>query len=537
MGWQLLDHTGLIWRFVPRSLWLVRRRGRGLRADRPRAIIFGGDRPPSRLPSELLGWQVDYYFSTKDTGAGPARRVANAIRGGAVSRVYIRTRWTAHSDQALIVGAAKGTEVEIKYMGPRRAGVVGEAPQPTLKSDTGEFLEAGTMSDRAVAELYVDSVTEMRVKLYRYRNNIGAFKPAQHRKLYPELGTMPDKDIAEKYGTHPANIGKIRRRRGIPRYTLPQDEFPEAGTMADTAVAELHDVAVWRVRQFRQKKNIPPFRKVPKPADYELAGEATDREAAELHGTSPSQIARVRRRKGLAPFRKPAKYNFPEAGILSDHLVAQIHNVTVHAVRHHRERENIPPAPKQPEYPEAGTMTDTAVAKLYGVHPGTIKRFRKIRGIPRFLVSYPEAGQMSDADVAEMYGVGPDAVLRYRTKAGIPLYRKIIYPEAGTMPDSDVARMYNVAPGTILGYRRLRNIPAWERYPEVGKVQDWVLAAHYGAANSTIGQYRNHRGIPPSKASFPEIGTMSDEDVGALYELPANMIRLIRERKGIPEFK
>jgi hypothetical protein len=171
----------------------------------------------------------------------------------------------------------------------------------------------------------------------------------------PELlGKMPDRELALKTGSRPATIGKIRRKAGIPAFTV----------RSPVRTPREHKPRQW----------------------HGMVGKMLDVEVARVAGVSPITVGAYRRQMGIARFSAtPAWHKL--VGTIPDTEVARVAGVTVKTVSMHRKRNNIPRPSShktEPWHALAGKTTDAEVARDVGLTSSAVGFYRRKMGIEAY---------------------------------------------------------------------------------------------------------------------------------------------------------
>lgn len=252
------------------------------------------------------------------------------------------------------------------------------------------------------------------------------------------LGTMPDKELAERLGLHHATVWRERTRQKRGAWTARQSAVtwtPEAlaqlGRVSDYQLALQLGVNSGVVRGKRCSLGIPSGsprpRRVWTEAEVTLLGTASDQEMAEQLGCTSSQIFHARKQRNILHFRPVhwADAVFQQLGVVPDTQIAQVAGISASAVWDERKRRGIPAARVSPWFDghlaELGTKPDSQIAKQHGVSIATVAKLRQAHGIPpntKRRAWRPEElellGKFSDAEVARRTG---------RTKSGVSMER------------------------------------------------------------------------------------------------------------------
>lgn len=139
----------------------------------------------------------------------------------------------------------------------------------------------------------------MSKKLDNCRNN---------KEFRNDLGKLPDKEVAEKYGVSVGFVMRFRQELGIPAKRV--HKFPEgielyAGKITDKAAAEILKCGIDRVFLYRLENNIKPCEKewiIPEEKkqqiinDYEQLG--TLQKVADKYGCTREWIRQILNKSG-----------------------------------------------------------------------------------------------------------------------------------------------------------------------------------------------------------------------------------------------
>lgn len=114
----------------------------------------------------------------------------------------------------------------------------------------------------------------------------GPPRPSKLDQYAPDLGRVPDREIAERAGVTPENVRTYRIRRGIPALWRGETAADLAGRMASRGGASAPSST-----RYQRRSKILPLR--------HLLGTVPDREVAEQAGVTPENVRTYRLRRGI----------------------------------------------------------------------------------------------------------------------------------------------------------------------------------------------------------------------------------------------
>lgn len=86
----------------------------------------------------------------------------------------------------------------------------------------------------------------------------GRWMQHDYGRVAARLGKVTDTSLALEVGAHPAAIGRLRRKLGIPRFDKLADALPWLGKVPDRELARRHGVSPQAVMRRRQGLGIKP---------------------------------------------------------------------------------------------------------------------------------------------------------------------------------------------------------------------------------------------------------------------------------------
>lgn len=338
--------------------------------------------------------------------------------------------------------------------------------------------------------------------------------PDQLKALLDEHGS--DHAVADVLGTSHNNVGKWRRKHGIPTAAAAGRQAPTKPELADpnrlaalidthrsdAAVAEALGVASTTVGYWRRKHGIEaagpghPVLADPSQLAALLAARGTAVAAADALGVSNATVSRWRRRHAEAATDDPETLKAIVDGAGSDRKAATVLRISPTSVRNLRLDLDVPPAGQQttadPNLADPDRLAelveqhgpDRAIAEVVGVAEGTVRRWRNEHGIDPSLPMTKAPDDLRDEDtlrqlvaehrtdraVAEAVGTKRETVLWWRQKYGIApgTATPKELEDADTLRDlvgkfrSDkaVAEQLDVAPTTVASWRHRHGIEA-----------------------------------------------------------------------------
>jgi hypothetical protein len=209
--------------------------------------------------------------------------------------------------------------------GGSRIRIEREGPANTTRWTDAMVRRLGKEADATAARRFGLSRTV--VAHERRRRGIAPFDPRRKpfvwtRRALALLGTMSDRDVGAELGVTHGTVGTKRRVLGIaPFHAPPHLKFVRAwrrreeallGTMSDRELAERLGCSTPAVSQRRRELGIPAFRPQAAPIRWtrrRLArlGKVSDESLAREMGVTMIAVNFKRRRLGIPPFREVGK--------------------------------------------------------------------------------------------------------------------------------------------------------------------------------------------------------------------------------------
>lgn len=235
---------------------------------------------------------------------------------------------------------------------------IGNAPKDEWMREVGveciEIMRLEKTEDDVNAELWwMDYMEFLGFDLLNvWRCDIGSKKLDLPDECVEKFGTVPDCELAEKYGVSTLTIWKKRNKAGVDPFTtkvdVPKECIEQLGEKPDTKLAEEFGITPSVVRKRREDRNIKPSREINLPDEcIKKMGKVSDKALAREYNVSPQTIGRRRKKKGISPFSQ--KIKLPEEC-----------------------------------YKKMGEKPDTVLAEKYDVAKTTIAKKRRKRGIQAF---------------------------------------------------------------------------------------------------------------------------------------------------------
>jgi len=224
-----------------------------------------------------------------------------------------------------------------------------------------------------------------------------------HSKVRPQLGTVPDAQIASRYNVCREAVSAIRRRANIPPFR-PQvpvkwaaDILIQLGTVPDSQLADKLRCSISSIARQRRLRDIPPLfqgnqhlRKILKPHQARRLGKVADATLAQQTHVSIAAIAVLRRAAQIPSHYKQRQHSIPETileqlGLHPDTTLAEMAQVSPLRIRHERRRRGIPPFQKRWAFEKIqhtlGKSTDAELAYQLGCTAPVVAAYRRSRGI------------------------------------------------------------------------------------------------------------------------------------------------------------
>lgn len=220
-----------------------------------------------------------------------------------------------------------------------------------------------------------------------------------------QIGSMSDKQLAEKLGVTPTTVGKRRRLLGIAAKVEPLSSIwtPELdalfSTTSNVEIASLLGISPPTVQRRRKILNIAPYVKNKRGSqDFlwsqdrdALLGTASDTKLAALWGVSRGVVRSRRIQKNIPAYKQTSRWT-PEMvallGTMSDAAIARKMGLDIQSVRMHRWTLRIPINNSvvwtQDMEALLGTMSDKQLAHELGLFTNVVRTRRKILEIPAF---------------------------------------------------------------------------------------------------------------------------------------------------------
>lgn len=323
------------------------------------------------------------------------------------------------------------------------------------------------------------------------------------RRLYRQLGKLPDAEIARRSGLSAKCVRTLRHAAGIEAFSVSNSYR-------------------WT------KKLIGRLGKVP---DLALQDE---------YGIPKDQLAKKRAELGIPAYRRPRKYPAslwrriePKLGVIPDGQIAEESGIPNSVIVNRRNELGIPVAPREDEWtPEQdaqlGDLPDWVIARQRGVTKGAVSaRRRKLQSSP-YREQHPRRlpdeaaallGKMSDGDLTRRFRIPRCFIKAERDRRGIP-------------PFMDKPEAVEWTPGMLL---------------ELGDAPDYLLAEEWEISSSSVSFKREQLGIEPyggpSKVAhqwtdqqIAMLGTDTDRAIGERIGLHASTVWRKRTILEIPAY-
>lgn len=412
-----------------------------------------------------------------------------------------------------------------------------------------------------------------------------------------ELGTVPDGELAERYGVPAYVVASARTLRGIAEPDSVYDELAREmpllverlGRAMDTELAAQFDLSVNRVFELRTHLAIPKFCVYTKLAHDtpDLAsklGTVSDSKLSKKYGISVDTLRGLRQHLGIKKKGSPADYRNVDPSILEmlrTRKLADVERVTkldTHTLRKIRDAWDIPAYAVGSLFTDEvdaalGTASDDELAKRFGIKLWQLTKRRIKLGIKRFENWMPEhialLGTDTDKAIALKLGVPLTAVFRKRTALNIParayayvgkpprLPRVKWTPEnialLGTDTDKAVAQALGTEVSSVRVKRRslkiapsAKAVSAKAVIPEhlvdqFNVMSDGAIATLTGHTQATISKHRRNMGITTrwNQGSLPEeandlLGKIVDSEIAKKYGVSVQCVSARRRKLGIP---
>lgn len=182
----------------------------------------------------------------------------------------------------------------------------------TKKNINWELIDPllGTVPDRELAEKTGCTINLIGAR--RRLKKIKAFRESQlWGKYKKELGLVPDADIAKRMGLTNTAVATKRRSLQIPAHKKKRDFDweqidPLLGTMPDIDLAKKNKCSVSLINHRRAAKGIAPFLIRIDWSKYDhLLGQQPDHQLAHLIGCTMQNVYKRRRQLGIQPYSPP----------------------------------------------------------------------------------------------------------------------------------------------------------------------------------------------------------------------------------------
>lgn len=433
------------------------------------------------------------------------------------------------------------------------------------------------------------------VRAIRIHKNILTF---DYKGQVPEseLGTVPDGELADRYGVPAHVVASARTLQGIAEPDSTYDklarEMPSLvqrlGTAMDTELASRFGLSVTRVFELRTHLAIPKFCVYTKLANDkpDLVSKlptVSDAKLSKYFGISVDTVRGLRQHLGIkkkvgAPTYRnvdPAILEMLKTQRLSDvSLATKLDTLTLRKIR---DAWNIPAYSVASLFTDEvdaalGTASDEELAKRFGIKLWQLTKRRIKLGIKRFENWMPEhialLGTDTDKAIALKLGIPLTAVYRKRTALNIParayayvgksprLPRVKWTPEnialLGTDTDKAVAEALGTEVSSVRVKRRSLKIPASDKGVSAKAVipdhlvdqfnvkSDGEIAALTGHSQATISKHRRNMGIQTNRiqGALPDeanalLGKSIDAEIAKRYGVSVQCVSARRRKLGI----
>lgn len=259
------------------------------------------------------------------------------------------------------------------------------------------------------------------------------------------LGTMPDGDVASKYGISINSVSHKRRMLGIPPYKKidwTDEMIADLGVLSDPDVAEKYGISTHNVCRQRRKLNISqcgnPQRIYWTNEMISDLGKISDADVAIKWNISKQAVTKKRMSLKIPPYKKIhwTDEMISDLGKISDADVAIKWNMSRQSVRKQRISLKIPSYVRtywriqwtNEMISDFYKFNNRIIAEKYGINLSTVVNKRKELNIPlpvhrRWDAKHVELlGSMSDSELGKLIGRSTASVRRKRNLLGIAPY-------------------------------------------------------------------------------------------------------------------
>ena len=365
-----------------------------------------------------------------------------------------------------------------------KVGALPEITSPKkerLTLTAAQEAKLGTIPDTILADRW--GCTPGTVTRYRQRRGIPAFRPIKETEwtihMLDLLGELPDSVIAREYEISNASVKIKRIEMGVlpygkqtmdPEPDLPKAVIRQIGTVPDKQLSDRYGVQRLHIRVYRALHQIPAADYTPptlhdwSAKDEEILGTMSDGDVARKLQVPRTQVSHRRKQLGIAPFDRKKTVRWTKAklellGKEPDQLLARQWGYSSQVVALKRESLGIPHSAHvariwtDEELALLGVITDPQLAKKIGISPRSVAHKRQELGIPATQTAGPynwkkrdlaRLGKMPDDELAIELGLSDSFVAQKRRQLGIHPFRSSdqrwtdqIFKKMGVISDAE----------------------------------------------------------------------------------------------------